>query len=281
MWLKQPFQDGEVVATEFGLGAQLGCIYTPNGLLDIGQNLKQEVKQQEAYPCVTDGLSQYAWCRWDRLSLRSASELIERCRLKSSSYWSQSDLFNYSGTELDYLNGWRKYIPTETRLKSIARSLKIKSFERKRLIDLGCAGGRHLLQLASYGIDAFGIENNPCYFSSLHPMLASRVFYGDALLDTYWFNSNSFDMAICSAHGSVNFPELGRLFSELSRILTVGGIMLLDVPPKPINIGPCLVNDYRIYLRILKECGFKPVSWSQGQIVCVAVRSGHSMASIC
>jgi SAM-dependent methyltransferase len=189
-------------------------------------------------------------------------------------------LSNYAGTKTGYLDGWQKYTPVAERLKTLFRAFKIRNFERRRLLDLGCAGGRHFFELAMHGFDPYGIECNPYYFESLHPWLENRVFFGDALMDTYWFGPDSFDLVTCSAHGNVRFDELPSLFSEVSRMLVRGGIFLLDVPSKPIDIGSCLQRDYRLYLRTLKQCGFKPTNWSNSQIVSTATTKVSRGASI-
>ena len=276
----KPFQNGELAYSNFGIGVRLGYVYTQSGIVQEGLEIKKSIQRTEAHPQVAHGLSQFAWCRWDRLSPKSAFEMVSRCRCASETSTNIDDLMDYAGTGFTYLQGWRKYITVEDRLRSLSKVFRLKTVEGKRVLDLGCAGGRHLLQLASYGADTYGIECNPAYFGNLHPMLSNRVFYGDALMDTYWFASDSFDIVICSAHGTVNFPELGHIFSEVSRILTIGGILLLDVPSKPINIGPRLVQDHRVYLKTLKRCGLHPKSWSTNQIVCTAVRKSTNMESV-
>lgn len=275
------FNDTEIVASEFGFGLHKKGTSTPQQVLRIATELRKSVKETQAHPSPMGELFQYVWCRWDRLGIKAATELASRTRLMSEYAPLQTEYsHNYAGTNCHYIDGWKKYISTEQRITSMWKALKIRSFERKRLLDLGCAGGRHLLQLAAHGLDVHGLEINPEYFNNLHPMLKDRVHFGDALLDTYWFKPDSFDIVICSAHGTIAFPEVSQLLSEIGRILVMNGVLLLDVPSEPLTIGPTALRDFRIYLRSLKHCGFKPHSWSNQQIVCTLQKKSHFMASI-
>jgi SAM-dependent methyltransferase len=278
-WIKQIDGYGELVASSFGVGARLGGTYTTNGILYFGQHSRHKLSQINR-PESVFGLNQYVWCRWDRLSEKAASAIVARCRLRSIMPCDSEDVSAYAGLKNNYLDSWQKYITVNDRLKTLHRVFKIRNFERCRLLDLGCAGARHFFELAMHGFDPYGIECNPYHFDSLHPWLENRVFFGDALMDTYWFGNDSFDLVTCSAHGHIRFDELPSLFSEVSRVLVHGGIFLLDIPSKPINIGPCLQQDYRLYLRTLKIHGFKPTNWSNSQIVSIAVEKTSRGPSI-
>jgi ribosomal protein L23 len=94
---------------------------------------------------------------------------------------------------------------------------------------------------------------------------------GDAMMDTYLFADDSFDIVICSAHGTCAYPELPQLFSEIARVTIKGGILLLDLPQAPIDIGPNLMTDFRSYIRMLKNAGFKIQQLVQKQAVCSLV----------
>ena len=279
-WLREPLQNGEIVASEFGVGLKLDSLYTPHEILRVAVELKKGITQTVLVPHGDVKLDEYAWCRWDRFGIKAATALAARCRLRSvmpidPKFVTQ----NYAGTNTDYLNGWVKYYPIEHRLKTMSKVMQARHFERKRLLDLGCAGGRHFFELAMHGFDPYGIECNPHYFNTLHPMLENRVLFGDAMLDTYWFADVSFDVVLCSAHGYVMFPELSQMFSEAARLLIYGGVLVLDIPPKGLNIGPSLQGDYRLYIRTLKDCGFRPKIWKDNQIVSVLENKVQNMAS--
>jgi SAM-dependent methyltransferase len=275
--------DGSLVATSFGFGIHQRGVYTANQVFNVAQSLKSKFTEREQYPVArTPEFFDYAWCHWDKLSLRAASEMVARVRLNSTLHFDPLEYTrNYAGLGEPYLFAWQKYITAEQRLTALRKAFKRKYFDRQRLLDLGCAGGRHLLQLAAAGFDTFGIEANPAYFQDIHPMLTSRVFYGDALMDTYWFKADSFDTVICSAHGTINWPELDQLLSEITRILVLGGVLLFDVPVEPITLGDRQQKDFRIYSRLLKRCGFKVHMISYNQLVCTNIsKSFNAAASI-
>jgi SAM-dependent methyltransferase len=186
--------------------------------------------------------------------------------------FSQSDYYqNYAGLKKSYLEAYDSYIPLKHRFFALNRLTKRTTFHSKRLLDLGCASGLHLLGLSHYGIIPYGIEINPWFFRDIHPLLKDNVIYGDAMMDTYLFADDSFDIVICSAHGTCAYPELPQLFSEIARVTIKGGILLLDLPQAPIDIGPNLMTDFRSYIRMLKNAGFKIQQLVQKQAVCSLV----------
>ena len=98
-------------------------------------------------------------------------------------------------------------------------------------------------------------------------------------MDTYWFKSDSFDAVICSAHGTINWPELPQLLSEVTRILVLGGVLLFDVPMPPMSLGDRQQKDFRIYSRLLRRCGFKVHMISYNQLVCTNVDKSFNVAA--
>jgi SAM-dependent methyltransferase len=272
--------DGELIATEFGFGIHHRGMYTPTQVYTAAKSLVDSFPTKRTHPDLTDDFFQYCWCKWDKLSTRAATEMIGRVRLNSDVQFDPIEhSHNYAGTKNAYALAWNSYIPTEHRLTALYKAFKRKHFNNRRLLDLGCAGGRHLLQLAAHGFDTYGIEANPRYFTDLHPMIRERVAYGDALVDTWWSKPDSFDVVICSAHGTINWPELEQLLSEITRILIIGGVLLFDVPMSPLTLGPRQQNDFRIYARLLRRCGFKVHMLSYDQLVCTVTSKAFNMAA--
>lgn len=273
--------DGSLVATPFGFGIHHRGVYTANQVLRAANELKPKFNETSAYPVPASAeFFDYAWCRWDRLSIKSATEMVSRVRLNSVIRFDALEYSrNYAGLGEPYSFAWQKYITAEQRMIALRKAFKRRYFDRQRLLDLGCASGRHLLQLAAHGFDVFGIDANPAVFPDLHPLLSNRVFYGDALMDTYWFKSDSFDAVICSAHGTINWPELPQLLSEVTRILVLGGVLLFDVPMPPMSLGDRQQKDFRIYSRLLRRCGFKVHMISYNQLVCTNVNKSFNAAA--
>ena len=102
-----------------------------------------------------------------------------------------------------------------------------------RLIDVGCAQGRDVFELISYGIKAEGIDNNLKY------LVEGRKMYPNILLtagnvESLPFRESSFDAILCkNVIFNVN-PQ--RALPELQRILKPGGVGIVSLDEKIIKI---------------------------------------------
>lgn len=283
-WPSTPSGEGSIVVTDFGVGIHRNGIYTPTEIINKGKMLKPQLGEfvPKAFPLPEEGLSQFVWTRWDRFGHKSAQEMSVRSRLLSLTNYSHTDYYSdYSGLKKPYADAYDMYIPLKHRMFALSRITKRATHHGRRLLDLGCAGGLHLLGLANHGIIPFGLEINPWFFRDIHPLLKDNVMFGDAMMDTYLFSDDSFDIIICSAHGHCAYSELPQLFSEISRMTIKGGVLILDLPQAPITIGPNLSPDFRSYQRLLKNAGFKILQLVQKQAVCMLVEKAKwSGASI-
>jgi SAM-dependent methyltransferase len=263
---------GSITVTDFGVGIHRDGLYTPTEIMNKGKLLKKELGDftYKAFPHPEDGLSQFIWTRWDRFGHKASQEMSNRSRLLSNVTYSHKDFYeNYSGLGKPYDDCFDQYIPMRHRWFALERAYKKTTFKNKRLLDLGCASGNQMLGFSHRGIIPYGLEINPWFLKDLSPLIKDNVIFGDAMMDTYLFADASFDIVISSVHGFCAYPEMQQLFSEVARMMVLGGVFLLDIPHPPIYIGPNLSVDFRSYTRLLKNCGFKVSQLVHKQIVCI------------
>jgi ubiquinone/menaquinone biosynthesis C-methylase UbiE len=115
-----------------------------------------------------------------------------------------------------------------------------------------------MLQYHAYGLDVYGIEANPEHVHAAPELIRDRVFIGDALVDTYLFNANTFNIVVCSVLGTTAVADAEHLFREVYRVLTPGGLVVLDVS-SAFNTGSNRSTENGTYSRMLHRLGFKGV----------------------
>jgi len=95
-----------------------------------------------------------------------------------------------------------------------------------RMLEVGAAGGRFLLEAGSRGYDVFGVELSP-EACEIGKKLGIELFCGE--LHDAGFADGSFDLAYL---GDVleHIPEPDETLSELARILAPGGVLGLSCP---------------------------------------------------
>jgi SAM-dependent methyltransferase len=262
-----PTATGSVVVTSYGLGVEVRGIYTPMELFALA-NSNVPAGAISTAPVVFDGYYNYAWCPWARRSVDAFTSICERTRMVTQLRLDIDDVHtNYAGTGKAYKEAWFSYYPTETRLNAITRGLRVRNPGGIRLLDLGCAGGRHLLPMHAHGIDVYGIEANPEHLRDAPDLVKDRVIAGDALVDTFMFKKGMCEVIICSVLGTTAFPDLPHLFRECARLLVQNGIIILDVPPRQFNIGPGLASGYTVYMKVLRNAGFQPLEFTRHQLI--------------
>ncbi len=119
-----------------------------------------------------------------------------------------------------------------------------------RALDVGCGWGRHLVVLAKSGLEAIGLDNSPGMLAASKRHLDSAgleaaLIRGDA--SEIPFPDECFDVVIATRtihHGITSHMQ--RCFSEITRVLNVGGYLLGSFPS---------VNDWRCGEGIAVEQG--------------------------
>jgi SAM-dependent methyltransferase len=115
---------------------------------------------------------------------------------------------------------------------------KLNDNNAKKILDLGCGSGRHLITLSENDFEAEGVDFSPSAVRMANEWLESRGLPGRAVvanihekLQTY--KTASFDgiLAINSLHYQSS-DNLLKSLKEINRLLKTGGIALLVMPSK-------------------------------------------------
>jgi tellurite methyltransferase len=103
---------------------------------------------------------------------------------------------------------------------------------RRRVLDVGCGGGRNLKYLLAHGYDCAGIDADPHAIRSIsreaeamgRSDVLDRLVVGAA--DALPWPDDAFDIVICSAvlHFADDAAHFGRMVSEMWRVLAPQGL---------------------------------------------------------
>jgi ubiquinone/menaquinone biosynthesis C-methylase UbiE len=110
----------------------------------------------------------------------------------------------------------------------------------KKILDLGCGSGRHVVFLAKKGFDVYGIDQSEHGIKLATQWLkkenvSARLKVGD-IYKPLAYDDNIFDAIIATdvIHHGVT-ENIKKAISEISRVLKVGGMMFLTVPKRISN----------------------------------------------
>jgi SAM-dependent methyltransferase len=104
---------------------------------------------------------------------------------------------------------------------------------RRRIVDVGCGGGRNLRYLLAHGYDCAGIDRDPRAVEQVRRLADSlgrrdmhdRLVVGTA--EALPWDAASFDAVICSAvlHFADDAAHFGRMITEMWRVLAPQGML--------------------------------------------------------
>jgi ubiquinone/menaquinone biosynthesis C-methylase UbiE len=114
--------------------------------------------------------------------------------------------------------------------------MQFERFSVKKVLDLGCGTGRHLVNLAEKNFDVVGIDNSPVAIDLARKWLATKDLKGEAFIadmhdEITFIDKSSFDAVL--AIQSVQYTEKEKIketIKEINRILKTGGLLYLVVP---------------------------------------------------
>ena len=120
----------------------------------------------------------------------------------------------------------------------------------RRVLDVGCGFGRHLLALQSKGADVIGVDLGEPYLR-LSPLFAVREGQSTparicAKGERLPFPEARFDLVLCIR--SLSYMDLRATLDEAARVLVDGGRLIVVATP---------------FSRVLLRCAM-PVAWRQG-----------------
>lgn len=111
-----------------------------------------------------------------------------------------------------------------------------------RVLDLGCGSGRHLLALRERGLAALGLDRSLALLMRAAPELAGCLARGDFRALPFRAGSFRTVLMLFSSFGYFDDAGNARVLSEVARVLTPGGLVVLD-----------LMNPARVRAKLVPE----------------------------
>ena len=111
----------------------------------------------------------------------------------------------------------------------------LKKNNVKRILDLGCGSGRHIIFLAKKGFDVYGLDNSPSGLSQTKKWLKQDKLKAklkqSSCYERFPFKDDFFD-AIISVQviHHAKLKDIDFCISEIKRILKPKGVLFLTVP---------------------------------------------------
>lgn len=167
---------------------------------------------REASPLDIDDCQNYYWGSWNNidLSIELASTRLElstpcECFVNSNAYFKNC---TYRDCYRDFLDVAR----IEQKCK------KYLDGHRKKCLILGCGTGESILALESVGIETIGIECDVGAFKNANKLALPNMIFGDILVDTQKFDSNSFDVVYTDRLSLIHKNDIESFLLDIKRI---------------------------------------------------------------
>ena len=113
----------------------------------------------------------------------------------------------------------------------------LREIKAKRVLDLGCGTGRHVIALAKKGLQIYGLDISPTALGEIKERLRQEGLKAKLELGNIYkklpYRDNFFDGAISIKvlhHGKI--LRIKRLIKEIERVVRPGGILMVEVPKK-------------------------------------------------
>lgn len=104
----------------------------------------------------------------------------------------------------------------------------------KRVLDLGCGAGRHVVYLAQRGFEVYGLDSSDEALKMAREALAKTSLHAEltaaSMFDKLPYPDSFFDAIVCTKalnHGTIE--SIRRTIREMERVLEPGGILFLVV----------------------------------------------------
>jgi hypothetical protein len=106
-----------------------------------------------------------------------------------------------------------------------------KILSSQKILDIGCADGRLVMELSNLGIESYGIDGSTYILNQANTKIKNRLFQVN-LNGKFPFEDNHFD-GIISLHTIEHVHNLDNFMNELSRILKEEGKAWIVTPDTP------------------------------------------------
>ena len=122
-----------------------------------------------------------------------------------------------------------------------------KILSSKKILDIGCADGRLVMELSKLGIESYGIDGSTYILNQANPEIKNKLLQVN-LNEKFPFEDNHFD-GIISLHTIEHVHNLDNFMKELFRIMKEGGKAWIVTP----DTTKAKQNPYDVNLKTLKE----------------------------
>lgn len=111
----------------------------------------------------------------------------------------------------------------------------LREIKTKRVLDLGCGAGRHVIALAKKGFQIYGLDVSPTALKETKERLKQEGLKAKLELGNIYkklpYRDNFFDGVISIKvlhHGKI--LRIKKLIEEIERVMRSGGILMVEVP---------------------------------------------------
>lgn len=184
--------------------------------------------------------------------------------------WSASDYF---WTEFeDQLFDSRRWQDVDREVKALVDLLKLE--KGRRILDLCCGPGRHLIGLSEAGFRMTGVDRTQRYLDETRARAQKRGLDVELVLDDIrtFCRQDAFDAVINMYNSFGYFEEQAddrKVLSNIYRSLRPGGILLIDMTGKEV-LARVFVDKWArrergarltVYQRILNDWTWRQMQW--------------------
>ncbi|MCL5239096.1 MAG: class I SAM-dependent methyltransferase [Candidatus Marsarchaeota archaeon] len=123
----------------------------------------------------------------------------------------------------------------------------------KKVLDIGCGTGRHLIYLARNGFDVYGFDPSPTGIKIVRQWLRKEHLKAHARIydmnNRFPYKTNFFDAEISTQVLHHNYPKrIRKVIKEVERVLKKNGILFFTVPKGKTQGHHFKRVDFRTYL---------------------------------
>ncbi len=111
----------------------------------------------------------------------------------------------------------------------------------RRVLDLGCGSGRHLVFFSREGFEVYGFDSSGTAISLAHQWLEEEQLTAEIVVhrmeNAFPYDDSFFDAVISVQviHHNL-FQDIVRTVSEIARVVRRGGVLFVSVPLLPLDL---------------------------------------------